>query len=208
MISRFLSRLAPHSEEHLILGCVAGAVQPFDLPGVAVTAVESTTDAGRLDAFASANGFPEGWAGAMLEEGAQAMIAVEGNTVLAMAWMTRRPFFVEEIAATLDPGGGVYLFGDFVAPAHRGRRLQRLLVSQRLSRSINASFACTLVHPSNRASIRSYRTAGFGEIGAFVRRKWGGRTWARARCAAGPIGCTLDGERLVITAPAATTKEP
>jgi ribosomal protein S18 acetylase RimI-like enzyme len=101
---------------------------------------------------------------------------------LAMAWATKRPFWVGEIDATLDPGGGTYLFGDFVAPAHRGRGLQRLLVAERLN---DAPRACTIVHPDNAASVRSYGGAGFADAGRFTRYRWVGRSFGRCSASAG-----------------------
>jgi GNAT superfamily N-acetyltransferase len=121
----------------------------------------------------------------MLADGAPALVAVDDATgeTLAMAWTTSRPFHVEEIGATIDPGpGGVYLFGDFVAPAARGRRLQRLLVNRRLRRAAaDAHLACTIVHPDNAASVRSYEHEGFAARGRFVRTTWLKREWKAVR---------------------------
>jgi hypothetical protein len=166
--------------------------------GVRTERVVDGAGAGALDAFAVGSGFPEGWVADMLAEGAVGTLAVDAadGTALAMAWATSRAFHVEEIGATLDPGGGVYLFGDFVAPGQRGRKLQRLLVAERL-RAMGARErgACTIVHPGNAASVRSYGHEGFVEAGTFVRRWWIGRSWARCR-SAGAFGLE-DGERIV-----------
>jgi ribosomal protein S18 acetylase RimI-like enzyme len=182
-----LRRLLPHSDAHLLMGRsgAAPAVEPTAAEGVEMLSIKDISDpaAGVLDAFAIDNGFPEGWAREMLTEAAHAVIARDAaGAALAMAWMTQRPFHVEEIGATIDPGRGVYLFGDFVAPAHRGRRLQTRLVAERL-RLIGAAaaFACTLVHPTNNASLRSYQAQGFSVGGRFARYRWRGRTWARCR---------------------------
>ena len=195
-----LRRLLPHADTHLLMGRSGPPPAPEPSGGdVEMLAIKTISDpaADSLDAFASANGFPEGWTREMLAEGASAVIARDAaGAVLAMGWMTRRPFHVEEIGATIDPGAaGVYLFGDFVTPAQRGRRLQRLLVVERLRlTAAAATFACTLVHPTNVASVRSYGGEGFTVGGRFARYEWGGRTWARCRRHAGAtVNFTLDG---------------
>jgi GNAT superfamily N-acetyltransferase len=180
-----LRRLLPQSDEHLLMGRAGAAPAPeLGTAGVDMRSIRSVSDpnAGMLEAFASAHGFPEGWTREMIGEGASAVIALdEANTMLAMGWITGRPFYVDEIRATIDPGAGFYLFGDFVEPAHRGRKLQRRLVGERLRLTETSAFACTLVHPSNLASVRSYSTEGFAVGGQFVRYRWRGRTWARCR---------------------------
>jgi GNAT superfamily N-acetyltransferase len=193
-----LRRLFPHSEEHLLMGrrgaMPASEVARADVDMLAIRSAEDP-HAELLESFAGANGFPAGWAREMFDNGASAVIARDraAGATLAMAWMTTHPFHVEEIGATIDPGGGVYLFGDFVAGAQRGRQLQRQLVAQRLGIAGSAAFACTLVHPSNVASLRSYQHEGFAPGGRFVRYRWHGRTWTRcrsARCAA--VAFTLE----------------
>ena len=193
-----LRRLFPHSEEHLLMGRFgAGQTSETERADGDMLAIRSADDPGAelLESFADANGFPAGWAREMLIDGASGVIARDpaAGATLAMAWMTTHPFHVEEIGATIDPRGGVYLFGDFVAPAHRGRKLQRLLVAHRLRITGSAAFACTLVHPSNLASVRSYQHEGFEPGGRFVRYRWRDRTWTRcrsARCAA--VAFTLE----------------
>jgi GNAT superfamily N-acetyltransferase len=189
-MTNFLRRLFPQSDEHLLMGRSAAEPAPeAESSDVDVLAVRSADDPNTesLERFATANGFPIGWASEMLTEGAIAVIAGDAaGETQAMAWMTQRPFHVEEIGATIDPRIGVYLFGDFVAPAHRGRKLQRRLVAQRLRIATDAAFAVTLVHPSNVASLRSYQHERFAVGGRFVRYHWRGRTWMRCK----PIGRT------------------
>jgi hypothetical protein len=153
--------------------------------GVWVMYVSDVAVAGKLEEFAVASGFPPGWVADMLAEGAVGVLAVshEDGSPLAMGWVTGRAFYVDEIGATLNPNGGAYLFGDFVAPGHRGRKLQRLLVAERLRGMPRG--ACTIVHPGNVASMRSYGHEGFATAGRFTRRWWLGRSWAR---------CWSDGE--------------
>ena len=189
-MSHLLRRLLPSSETHCLLARdVLSLPTGFEVEGVDSLAIASTDEKGTemLEAFALQNGFPDGWAGEMLSEGTQALVAFEeaDNQVLAMGWTTTKPFHVEEIDATLDPGGGIYLFGDFVAPPHRGRKLQRLLVAERLARASSASHACTIIHPANVASLRSYESQGFVTASRFTRYQWLGRAWRRCRAAAG-----------------------
>jgi ribosomal protein S18 acetylase RimI-like enzyme len=200
-----LRRLFPRSQEHLLLGRVGSAPAPQKpVAGVETLAIRADDDArvGMLDAFADANGFPQGWARAMLAEGASAIVAIDpAGAAMAMGWMTGRRFHVEEIGATLDPGAGIYLFGDFVAPAQRGRNLQQLLVAQRLRGIQQTAFACTLVEPSNVASVRSYEKEGFVIEARFTRYHWRGRTWSRCReIRRGPsVTFALDGTDTIVT---------
>jgi GNAT superfamily N-acetyltransferase len=107
-----------------------------------------------------------------------------------MAWSTTHPFHVEEIGATFDPRGGVYLFGDFVDPAHRGKKLQRALVSHRLAaaRDQGLPFAYTLIHPSNAASLRSYAHEHFVPAARFTRYHWLRKKWCHCAQLAAPSG--------------------
>lgn len=167
-----------------------GAVKPEGVRAVAVGA-ESDLGMEALDAFAVASGFPAGWAGDMLGDGAEATLAlanVGGQTGgVAMGWRTSGRFFVEELGATLEQRYvGTYLFGDFVSPAFRGRGIQRWLVAERLRALGDTKFGtCTIVHPSNVTSLRNYQQEGFETLGSFTRYWWARRTWARCRTRAG-----------------------
>jgi hypothetical protein len=181
-------RLLPRTERHLLLARPAASPPPADwwVQDVDVQTVTGPGDprAAALDAFAVANGFPAGWTADMLADGATAALAVDAtaaNAPLAMGWAIRRPFHVDEIDATLDPAASVYLFGDFVAPSHRGRRLQLLLVAERLRAFAAGLPACTIIAPANLASLHSYRNAGFDVTDQFTRYRWRRRTWARCR---------------------------
>jgi GNAT superfamily N-acetyltransferase len=186
------------------MGRLASSVQPpATAPGVEVLVIHRAADpaAERLDAFGVANGFPQGWTRDMLADGARAVVArdVRSGELLAMGWSTRHPFHVDEIAATLNPGQGVYLFGDFVAPAHRGRKLQKLLISHRLTELDDRPFACTLVEPTNLASMRSYVAEGFSVGGEYVRHRWRRRTWTRCKSVRGaPVSFELPSCDIVI----------
>jgi ribosomal protein S18 acetylase RimI-like enzyme len=182
----FLRRLIPRSENHLLMARLPtppGAPLSPERAGVRVERVADASAAGadRLEGFATANGFPAGWVADMLTDGAAATVIVDvaSERPVGMGWATRRPFVVEEIGVTFDPGGGVYLFGDFVAPDQRGRRLQGLLVAERVQAAAPHGRACTIVHPANVASVRNYEREGFGVLARFRRYRWRGRTWAR-----------------------------
>jgi ribosomal protein S18 acetylase RimI-like enzyme len=180
MLNR-LRALIPRSETHLLLARTgSNAPSDFAVPGVEVLAGEADA----LEAFIAEIGFPAGWAVDVLAEGAWAILAVDQSSraPLAMGWVIARPFYVEEIGATVDPGpGGIYLFGDFVAPDARGRKLQRLLVAERVRRTAESSRAFTIVHPTNTASLRSYRNEGFETRARYTRTHWAGRSWASCR---------------------------
>jgi GNAT superfamily N-acetyltransferase len=185
-------RLLPRTEKHFLLACdVLTLPTEFVVEGIDPVAV-SADDRVRielLDNFTARNGFPAGWVREMLADGAQAVVARDegSNEILAMGWNTTRAFHIEEIGATLDPAGAVYFFGDFVAPAHRGRKLQRLLVAERLARMSDASRACTVIHPDNIASLRSYQSERFVKAAEFVRYERSGRTWSRCHTLPGAI---------------------
>lgn len=181
-----LRRFLPRTVKHFLLACdVLTLPIEFVVEGIDAVAV-STADRVRielLETFATRNGFPTGWVGDMIADQAHAVIARDesSNEILAMSWSTTQPFHIEEIGATLDPAGAVYFFGDFVAPAHRGRKLQRLLVAERLARLSNATRACTVIHPDNVASMRSYQSERFVTAAEFVRSYWSDRAWTRCR---------------------------
>lgn len=173
-----LRHLFWRSETHLLMerAVVAGATSDFSVPGVEV----ETGERAALEPFASSVGFPAGWAGEMLDEGATGLLAVDvaNRLPLAMGWVTSRQYRIDEIGATINPGeGGIYLFGDLVAPAARGRRLQRLLVAERLRRATDVRQACTVVHPANAASVQNYKNEGFCVSGWFTRNWWLGTSW-------------------------------
>jgi ribosomal protein S18 acetylase RimI-like enzyme len=130
-----------------------------------------------LDHFCTSNGFPPGWPAGMLGSRAQALTAAHPDTdaIMAMAWLTTAPFYVEEIDHTLDPAGGAYFFGDFVAPAHRGRGLQRALLRHRLALSPGAT-AYTIIRNDNIPSIANYQSVGFTPTTRLSSRRWLGAT--------------------------------
>ena len=138
-----------------------------------------------LEPFCTAHGFPPGWPRDMLAAGAQAVVAADAATqaLMAMAWLTTAPFYVEEIDHTLDPAGGVYLFGDFVAPPHRGKGLQGTLLRQRLMLSPD-KIAYTIVRDDNAPSIKNYRALDFIPTTRLTHQHWSGRS--RWNCQAAP----------------------
>ena len=125
------------------------------------------TDQGfaELDQFYRSHGFPTGWTQSMLATGAQAFVVIAPDAAVAAGWITRKPFFVDEIGYTFSPEPqGDYFFGDFVEPAWRGRKLQRLLINRRLQASIAAgqTWAFSMMRLENAASLHSYESQGFG----------------------------------------------
>jgi hypothetical protein len=196
---RPLRKLLPHSESHCLLGRdLSLPLVGFAAPGTTASAVTAheQQETQSLDQFATRHGFPSGWTSDMLSDGAAAILIRETTSgePIAMGWTTSMPFHIEEIGATLDPAGGIYLFGDFVAPTHRGRKLQRMLVAVRLARASGLSHACTVIHPANVASMRSYQTQGFEITAHFARRQWLGKTWYKCqnRSSSSPIRFTMN----------------
>lgn len=180
-----LGSLVPRAQDHLVLARPLGSPVALYTVPAEFHRVTSTDDPhfAALAAFADGIGFPTGWAADMLADRAGALLALDpvGGAAMAMAWSTTHPFHVEEIGATFDPRGGAYLFGDFVAPEHRGKKLQRALVSHRLAaaRDEGVPFAYTLIHPDNAASLRSYDREGFVPAARFTRYYWLGKSWCR-----------------------------
>jgi GNAT superfamily N-acetyltransferase len=178
-----LRLIFPRRETYLLLTArLAGRESPpppVD-PAQIETAVIGAADhpvAGALEQFCTAGGFPRSWSVDMLGDGAQAFIAVDTASrrrVAAMAWLVRRPYYVAEVDHTIDPAGGVYFFGDFVAPVYRGRRLQRLLLEHRLACAAQAGVphAYTIIRDDNGPSIANYRALGFVPTTALARTHW------------------------------------
>jgi GNAT superfamily N-acetyltransferase len=195
-VSNLLRRLIPRIQTHLILA------RPLDQPvaslppPVALESIASTADPRfpLLDAFAVASGFPQGWSADMLADRARATLAIlDDDQSVAMAWATAHPFHVEEMSATFDPRGGVYLFGDFVSPHHRGRNLQRHLVNHRLAAAQwdGISVAYTIVHPDNVPSLHSYGQEGFVPAARFTRYRWLKKNWCRCTPPSAPGGTRM-----------------
>jgi ribosomal protein S18 acetylase RimI-like enzyme len=175
-------RFIPRQETYLLLAkdlqrAASPSPQPADPLETSLLTTPDDPLAQSLDQFCTTHGFPPAWPLGMLRQSAQALVATDPatHTIIGMAWLTTRPFYVEEIDHTLDPAGGVYLFGDFVAPAHRGKRLHRALIEQRLAHT-NAPFACTIIRDNNTPSINNYRALNFIPTTRLTRRRWFGRT--------------------------------
>jgi hypothetical protein len=119
-----------------------------------------------MDRLYGAHGFAANWAIGLLEAGDRAVVVLDADnhSAQAAAWITRRPFFVQEVRRTFDPGpDGDYYFGDLVLPSARGRGLQRLLIAQRLKLSRGRT-ALAMTCPQNDPSQTNYRSLGFAPI--------------------------------------------
>jgi hypothetical protein len=129
-----------------------------------------------LEQFCTAGGFPPSWSAEMFHDGAHAVVALDTSSQqpAAMAWLVQRPYYVAEVDHTIDPAGGVYFFGDFVALAYRGRRLQRLLLQHRLARAAHSAVphAYTIIRDDNGPSIANYRALGFVPTTALTCTHW------------------------------------
>lgn len=191
-----LRRLLPRTETHLVFArALDQPVAPVP-PPVALESIASTTDPRfhLLDTFATASGFPESWSADMLAERACATLAILDDAhPVAMAWTTAHPFHVDEIGAAFDPRGGVYLFGDFVSPDHRGRGLQRHLVNHRLAAAQwdGIPVAYTIIDPGNVPSVHSYQHEGFALAARFTRYRWLKKNWCRCTLPSASSGTKL-----------------
>ena len=175
--------LIPRRQKHFILARAAteaDARPDADVHAAAVIEPLPASDEPALDRFCTTAGFPDGWTRDMLRLGAAPTIArnAPAGDIVAMAWHTHQPFYVAEIDTLFDPASGVYLFGDYVAPAFRGRKLQRLLVHHRLAAAAkNATpIAFTIIEADNGPSLASYRSHGFIATTSLTRTRWLGRT--------------------------------
>lgn len=131
----------------------------------------------KLDELCTSNGFPDGWVGKMLEGGARAIFVTQNQAPAATGWLTRTPFYVDEIHRTFDPGPrGEYYFGDFIAPEFRGQRLHRLVIHHRLLLSREAGLApAALTCDTNLPSVKGYQSMGFratAAIHSFFVGRW------------------------------------
>ena len=133
-----------------------------------------------LDQFCTLGGFPVGWAQLRLEAAARAWLVIGPDQAgaVASAWSTAQPMFIDEIGYTFTPPQrGDYFFGAFVAPAWRGRHLQRLLINRRLHASAAADrrWAMAIIHTRNRVSLRNDQSEGFtaaAKLMSLRRRDW------------------------------------
>jgi GNAT superfamily N-acetyltransferase len=150
------------------------------------THVHRGTDPGasELEAFCTSHRFPPQWVAKMLGLGAQAWLLIQDGQPIATGWLVREPFFIEEIGRTFDPRpDGDYYFGDFVAPAFRGNRLQRALICQRLaaSRAAGRRWATALARDNNPASLRNYEREAFVPAAELITRSGCGLRLDRLR---------------------------
>jgi Acetyltransferase (GNAT) family len=172
-------------ETHLFFARDPAPASGFKVSGAAVQWVESSDSprAAALAVFCAAGGFSTSWAIEMLAAGARAVVSLDPPTgeITGMGWMTTRQFFVGEVAAHLAlPPDAAYLFGGFVAPAFRGRRLHRLLVGARLDRLCELDLrAITICHTDNQPSIRSNLDEGYRPILQYQHWHW--RRWRHRR---------------------------
>jgi hypothetical protein len=182
-----LRRFRPTRQVYLLFARLPAPVTPAPLPEFVIQSLATPNDplAQSLDEFCTAHGFPPGWPGEMLTQGARAFIAQlpGGGQIAATAWLTTHAFYVEEIDHTLDPAGGAYLFGDFVTPPYRGRRLQRTLLAHRLAHLPAGSPAYTIIRDDNIPSIRNFES--MNVTARLTHTRWLGRSkWTCVSAAA------------------------
>jgi len=113
-------------------------------------------------------GLDEPWAREQLASGSSAILATvkeNGVTIPAGAGLyTRGEFYVGEIDHLYHPGDtACYLYATYVAPAYRGRRIQRLLDLHRVKKGHEngVPYAIAIVLSSNTASLRGHAAGGF-----------------------------------------------
>src|ERR1051325_5520011 len=117
-------------------------------------------------------GLDESWAREQLSSGSCAILATveeNGQTIPAgVGLYTRGEVYVGEIDHLYHPGDtACYLYATYVPPAHRGRRIQRLLDLHRVQkgREDGAPYAIAIVLASNQASLRGHAAGGFRRAG-------------------------------------------
>jgi len=138
-----------------------------------------------LDRFYTAQGFPAKWSERLLTTGAQAVMIYHADSPIAAGWLIRKPFYIEEIRRTLDPGSETdYYFGDFVAPDFRGKGLQRALIRERLrlTQQAGQKYSTAMTSPALPASFNNYSTAGFSITFTLCKRVCLGMEWTRVCC--------------------------
>lgn len=76
-----------------------------------------------------------------------------------------------EISAEPLPPGAVYLWDDFVCPAHRGRKIHNLLITLRceIAAERGRNRALALVHTFNKASRKNFEEEGFRRFALWLR---------------------------------------
>ena len=178
MFHRLWRHLRPRITTHLFL--CRSAVRPEPLPHEALYFhAQSGSEWDAIERFAVVNGFPRGWVKDIAALGGKALAATDPASadIMAMGWLLTEPLPIEEMGETFNPAGKAYLFGDFAAPAWRGRRLQRFLVNRRLALAaeLGLSHALTIIEEANIASLRSYGAEGFQTFAAHRRGRFLGR---------------------------------
>ena len=161
-----------HTDLIIIRDLTAPIDPPNWPPGFELVRVTTTADPlyPSLNACCDTCGFPAGWVARMLDGGARGWAIVTHDNssperiVIGTGWMTSEPFYVEEVGWTFNPGSdGVYVFGDFILEAWRGRGLQKQMLRERLvhEASTGARWVYGIAKWNNAASLTSCSAAGF-----------------------------------------------
>ena len=151
-------------------------------------AIERTSDDGfaLLNQLYQSQGFPEKWAARMLEHGAVAVVIAAAQAAVASGFLSRQPFYVQEIRRTFDAGPRAdYYLGDYVVPAFRGRQLQRHLIRMRLdmTRKSGRQWAIAMTRATIPASLANYEAEGFAVAATLCKRSiWGWELERRRTC--------------------------
>lgn len=114
--------------------------------------------------IAGEQGLCADWCREQLDEGGRCVLALEGERVVGMGWMTTRKFWVEEIRHWFEPGLiDCYMFATYVSLPYRGRRVQRLLDEARLRVAAEQGlrWVYAIVECTNTASLRGLARSGF-----------------------------------------------
>lgn len=166
----------------LLVRDVQVPAERFALPdGMRAVSVRGQADPGwqTLCQFCETHRFPAGWPAKMLAAGAVAhLLVMDSGEPIGSGWEVERPFYVEEIGRTFDAGtGNAYLFGDLIAPGHRGRRLHRHLIRLRVDscRAAGINWAMAMTRSDNAPSVKAYQGERF-QIAAEL-RTWRRRGW-------------------------------
>lgn len=105
---------------------------------------------------------------AELHQGNEFVGLFDGEELLGFGGIS---FIHFAISAEPLPPGAVYLWDDFVCPAHRGRKIHNLLITLRceIAAERGRNRALALVHTFNKASRKNFEEEGFRRFALWLR---------------------------------------
>jgi ribosomal protein S18 acetylase RimI-like enzyme len=115
------------------------------------------------------NGLPSSFLDEALAEGDECFGFLDGETLAAYGWYSRRPTPIDPPDLVLDPGDRyVYMYKGFTHPAHRGKRLHAIGMTLALQHYQRRGYRglISYVESNNFSSLNSVRRMGYEIFGS------------------------------------------